>query len=416
MQRTTKKYPGVYQDKKGQWFYQTTLGHDTITGKKITKKGRTNQFGKKFESAKDANDELMRIKVSWSEAHGYGNYELTYKQFINDYFTPYYETKVQKQTFISKEPSLKKLISRFGKSTLRNIRASDCEIFRVWLLSKPSGYSQSYASGIYTLFRQSLDYAVTLGFIEQNESKKTPAISKSKVKVNYWTKSEFESVINSIFIDDLYEHLTFISLWIYYLTGIRVSEGLALQWADVDFKNSRLRINKTLDRTLGKNWKIQTHTKTDNGMRIISLDSDTIFFLRRWRMVQQQLGIDDFIFSYSGEPLSRSTIMRMINKHAKLSGVHPIQGKGLRHSHVSYLINEFNADVLTISRRLGHSSPEITLRYYAHLWPVHDEEITKLIKGNIAVNTAGSRLTKFYGNQSYKLTSAKESAKNSIIA
>lgn len=43
----------------------------------------------------------------------------------------------------------------------------------------------------------------------------------------------------------------------------------------------------------------------------------------------------------------------------------------------SKLINEFNADVLVVSRRLGHSSPAITLKHYAHLWSRNDEHLQK---------------------------------------
>src|SRR5436190_15021662 len=38
----------------------------------------------------------------------------------------------------------------------------------------------------------------------------------------------------------------------------------------------------------------------------------------------------------------------------------------LRHTHASMLINA-GLDILTISRRLGHSSPTITLNVYGHL-------------------------------------------------
>lgn len=54
-----------------------------------------------------------------------------------------------------------------------------------------------------------------------------------------------------------------------------------------------------------------------------------------------------------------------------------VQGKGLRHSHVSCLINEFNADILVASKRLGHSNPEITLKHYTHLWGRNDEGIAE---------------------------------------
>lgn len=40
------------------------------------------------------------------------------------------------------------------------------------------------------------------------------------------------------------------------------------------------------------------------------------------------------------------TIGRIIKRYSKLAGVTRIQAKGLRHSHASYLINEFNVSVL----------------------------------------------------------------------
>lgn len=80
-----------------------------------------------------------------------------------------------------------------------------------------------------------------------------------------------------------------------------------------------------------------------------------------------------------------------------------IQGKGLRHSHVSYLINEFNADILVVSQRLGHSSPEITLKHYAHLWSRNDEVIAQQMTGNIQFTFATkSKVSIFNGNQAVK--------------
>ncbi len=49
-------------------------------------------------------------------------------------------------------------------------------------------------------------------------------------------------------------------------------------------------------------------------------------------------------------------------------------------------INEFNADVLVVSRKLGHSSSEINLKHYAHLWSRNDEPLAEKMKGNIKLN------------------------------
>lgn len=79
-----------------------------------------------------------------------------------------------------------------------------------------------------------------MDFLEINISKKTKAIPKGKAIVPYWTKKEFEAIISQICILDLYEHLNFVMLWLYYITGVRVNKVAALWWDDVDFKNKRL--------------------------------------------------------------------------------------------------------------------------------------------------------------------------------
>ena len=45
----------------------------------------------------------------------------------------------------------------------------------------------------------------------------------------------------------------------------------------------------------------------------------------------------------------------------------------LRHTHASQLIDQ-NVDIVTISKRLGHAKPDITLRIYAHLFRKDDRK------------------------------------------
>lgn len=60
------KYLGVYVDKNGQFYYETYLSKDRITGKKIRKKECKKQQEKKFTSAQQAPKELIRSKTSHS--------------------------------------------------------------------------------------------------------------------------------------------------------------------------------------------------------------------------------------------------------------------------------------------------------------------------------------------------------------
>lgn len=403
----------VYVDNKGQFYYEISLGNDKITGKRIKKKARKDSNGKKFASAKEAYTEAVKIKNDFLQSNGYSNYDMTYEQFMNTTYLPYYESEVSEHTFSTRKPSLKLIINRFGNKKLKDITVREVQAFRTWLLSKKGGnYSQAYASLTFGTFRKSLDFAVSMQYLTENIALKVKAIPKGKSVAEYWTKTDFEEVISNICIADFYEHLCFVMLWLYFCTGVRVNEGTALYWNDIDFNKKELRVSHMLIMKNKTEWERQNHTKTDSGLRTISLDDDTVEILQGWKERQSKLGNINFVLSYDGNPMLKSTISRIIKRYAKLSDVPLIQAKGLRHSHASYLINELNASVLIVSKRLGHSSPEITLRHYAHMWSGVDKELANEMTGLISIQHAPKTKIHFNGNQSLLRESPKLSPKN----
>lgn len=62
-------------------------------------------------------------------------------------------------------------------------------------------------------------------------------------------------------------------------------------------------------------------------------------------------------------------------------GLGEITFHALRHTHASQLIDA-GVDVVTISKRLGHSKPGVTLNTYAHLFKLDDTKCA------VAVNHA----------------------------
>ena len=56
---------------------------------------------------------------------------------------------------------------------------------------------------------------------------------------------------------------------------------------------------------------------------------------------------------------------------------------GLRHTHASQLIDA-GVDIVTISKRLGHAKPDITLRIYAHLFRKDDSKAAAAINAALA--------------------------------
>ncbi|WP_283749665.1 tyrosine-type recombinase/integrase [Bacillus mycoides] len=388
------KITGVYKDKNtGKWYYSVSLGFDTVTGKRIRKVRRG------FNTQKEAYEAKTAELKAAQDMGKIANSGLDYASYMEQLFLPDYKSRVQSTTYEARLPVLKKMIKHFGKKKVDSI--SNIEI-QVWKNSLTENFSQNYARMVYGLFSQTLEKAVQLGMIKINRAKQVGTVPKEKVKVEFWTKEEFQKVLSTFHLDDYYEHYSFVIVWIYFMTGLRVNEATALRWKqDIDLKNRTLTVRHSLRLKNKTDWTLGS-TKTRAGMRTIALDTDTVEILKEWKAKQEKLGDIEFVFSYDGQPTWKSTISRIIKRHAKLAGVKPIQAKGLRHSHASFLINEYNANPLIIKDRLGHEDIKTTLSTYSHLYPNVNFEIANSMSGSIKFNNPTNSQSKFQGNQFYK--------------
>ena len=75
-------------------------------------------------------------------------------------------------------------------------------------------------------------------------------------------------------------------------------------------------------------------------------------------------------------PISRTGLSPRIRSawpgsFAKRIGMPEVTFHALRHSHASQLIDA-GVDIVTISKRLGHAKPDITLRVYSHMIRMDD--------------------------------------------
>lgn len=62
----------------------------------------------------------------------------------------------------------------------------------------------------------------------------------------------------------------------------------------------------------------------------------------------------------------------------KRIGMSEVTFHALRHTHASQLIDA-GVDIVTISKRLGHAKPDITLRVYSHLFRMDDGKAAQAI-------------------------------------
>jgi integrase len=82
--------------------------------------------------------------------------------------------------------------------------------------------------------------------------------------------------------------------------------------------------------------------------------------------------------TFDGGLQSPSAISTAWGRAMKAIGMPDITLHSLRHTHASMLIAS-GMDILTISRRLGHASPTITLGTYGHLIHGTDDQAAKVM-------------------------------------
>jgi integrase len=151
-------------------------------------------------------------------------------------------------------------------------------------------------------------------------------------------------------------------------TGMRRGELLALRWCNVELDRSVLKVEHSLEQTkAGLRFK---GPKSKHGRRSISLPPSAVAMLNKHRREQLEIRMalgmgkpdaDALVFcNHHGEPISPNLLTVVWAQALARSGLPKVTFHALRHSHASALISE-GIDVVSVARRLGHSSPVITL-------------------------------------------------------
>jgi len=369
----------IKKSDNGTYYFRANLGFHPITKKQIQK------YQSGFKSKREAREAYSKLMLTKPEefAEQEQENEITFKEFIEDVFLPWYKTQVKERTYDNRIPTIHKHLAYFSALKLRNIEPMHVQ---KWQIKLTKSLSPSYVRGIQGLFAMAMDRAVVLGLASSNPSKIIGNVKKQKTKVDFWTKEEFEKVLSLIYKDDYYQHFIFISLVFLFMTGMRIGEGSAIQWNDIDFETGILKIEKNLYYKNLDNYRF-VETKTKASERHIVLDSDTLKLLQEWKEVQQAVVKTDFVMSYNGHPTQKHTLSHAITRYSNLAGVHRIKIHALRHSHASLLIS-MGENPLIIKERLGHEEIETTLGTYGHLYPNSNFDVAHKLKGILQFQTS----------------------------
>jgi integrase len=173
--------------------------------------------------------------------------------------------------------------------------------------------------------------------------------------------------------------------------GLRLGEVLALRWNNVDLERKVIRVVETLEQTTAFGIRFKP-PKSRAGKRDVTLPDILVEALHAHRRAQLelrlQLGLgklpdDALLFAtVEGRPLSTIDVSCEWGRFAGRIGMPEITFHALRHTHASQLIDA-GVDIATISKRLGHATPAITLSVYAHRFRQDDGKAAAAINAAV---------------------------------
>lgn len=282
----------------------------------------------------------------------------------------------------------------YGSRKIKSIKKQDIRKLQLYMLEKKHNgipYASITINNVTNLFNMIMNYAVDWGYLKLNPCANLSVIKIVKVNDNnaFWTNEEFCEAIE-------YEHdlMWYTYLVISYLTGMRKGEVRGLKWKDVDFKHNIINIrrhvnDKRMYKESDKNKEWVIDGRKNGKEHQILMDENTKRLLLQ---LLDQCDQNDYknLYIFGGKkPVGQNSPKRHLDKIAEEAGLPYIKVHGLRHSHVSFLIDK-GLNAYEIAERIG-DTVEMVLKVYGHLFPNPQKNIVKVINENLYFDFEGQK-------------------------
>ena len=233
---------------------------------------------------------------------------------------------------------------------------------------------------IHAVIRRALNQAVKMGVIGRNPAMAVTRPKFHRKEMKTLSDNQVRTLL-SIAEGNRFEAV----FWLAVTTGLRLGELMGLKWADLDWVNRRLRIQRQLQRLQG--GLAFSEPKTAAGRRVVVLGGATLDKLRKHLQLQsverQFAGSswkeNDMMFpSTIGTPMDPSNLYHIFKDLLKLANLPDIRFHDLRHTAATLMLQQ-NVHPKIVQSRLGHSDISMNLNTDSHVLPsMQDEAAEKL--------------------------------------
>jgi integrase len=364
---------------ENSWELKFDLGRDPVTGKRKT---RYHSFK---GTKREAQAELIRLSASALKGVYIDATTETIGQFLNRWSRDWATHNVSPKTLERYRFLINKQILPFiGPLPIQKLRPVHLTELYATLLRDGragTGLSARTVGLVHRLLHLALKHATQWSVVQQNAASHVAPPRVTAGEIEIIREDQIQVVLRKLRGRSMYM-IAALAL----STGMRRGELLGLRWQDVDLNSGTLRVVQSLEQTkAGLRFKAP---KTKHGRRTITLPPSIVAELRtHWKQQQEQrlaLGLGKapetgLVFpTWDGKPRSPGALTKEWTRAMKEADM-KVTLHALRHTHASSLIAA-GVDVLTISRRLGHASPTITLGVYGHLYSNPDDRAAQIME------------------------------------
>ena len=263
-----------------------------------------------------------------------------------------------------------------GHVKVRDITAKILDKFYSYLRNehlstKGTPYSPTTIQNYYSLINNMLEVAVKWDYLSVNPNIKIEKPKRARSNASCYSKEDMVKLLQCLMQEPLkYQAIIITALDL----ACRRGELTGLTWNDIDLKTGKVTINKAtqyIDKKI-----FEKETKSVNSDRINFLNPSTIEILKKYKKEQQEkqmkLGSQwiqtnrVFTTEFGGD-IHPDTPTKIFQKIIKKYNLKHLTFHGLRHSGMSHMI-ECGVPISVISRKVGHSSVQVTDTYYSHFF------------------------------------------------
>jgi integrase len=361
------------------WELKVELGRDPSTGK------RQRRFHSFKGTKREAQVELTRLLASTADGSYIDPAKTSVAEFLDQWLRDWAGANVSPKTRERYQQIVRlNVVPHIGAMPLQRLKPAHLtQLYGVLLRQGGEGgrpLSARSVGHVHRLLHRALGHARQWGITAQNAADNVSPPRVEATEIGILREGDIKKLLGELRDRPLYM-IAVLGL----TTGLRRGEMLALRWQDID--GDRMRIERSLEQTKAGGLRFKS-PKTKTSRRTISIPPAVVAELRGHRKAQQErwlaLGLgkvrdDALVFAtWEGKPRTPNALSKDWGEMMVRLGM-KITLHALRHTHASQLIAA-GMDVVTISRRLGHASPTITLGVYGHLFSNTDDRAAAIME------------------------------------